>query len=652
MLIVTLFQTKPCPLTVFNNKTRPPTGSVNLQRSYEICRAVVEKSANRAKVEAQLVAPPASKQRRLSATSAASVASALPVSLPPGATILVQAAPAPAPAPATSAAVVSGVAATNVVTAAAVKPPPTFTFGPRLAVAGPLAVRGLRPPAGGQLPVAGVTGIRLKLPASAVPVSGGQVVLQRPLLPHQPQAIVVRTSNPFSLQTSAASLVKAVPGSLVAASSSLPPAPAAVSCALTSSSPPACLLAAAAVPGPGGQAAPPPVALSPCSPVSMTNNNLFSNSFNISTVAPRTITTLSSSPSLLPSSPCLPPPPPPAAPQFIIRYLAAPPAAAVPSPLVASAGAKHFIVQPQPAPAGPAPLPSDKPSLQVSCAPQLVTRLPAPAPTPTPPSSPSPKSPKAASFNPASIIQQITQPCTPPPPPAPPVSLVQTSPRVRQQVVYRAAKPIQRIIIPPQHNNIVTKQQPQQLQSVFTSPQLVVKAEDENFTKPLPPIQTNIKTVRTTLVPRSPVSDDQISSILGSCVPEPQAVCRISPEDKEKASAVAALAANNFDEGKLSPTKVVSPGLSPSGGSSSSSSSMFPIIQPLEIPENGTEVADVESSLENVTIPEIAEDISNDDKPKDKSAPLTLSNSRIVLKVGFCLLLLYPSGTYLCMHDV
>ena len=650
MLIVTLLQTKPCPLTVFNNKTRPPTGSVNLQRSYEICRAVVEKSANRAKVEAQLVAPPASKQRRLSATSAASVASALPVSLPPGATILVQAAPAPAPAPATSAAVVSGAAATNVVTAAAVKPPPTFAFGPRLAVAGqPLAVRGLRPPAGGQLPVAGVTGIRLKLPASAVPVSGGQVVLQRPLLQQQPQAIVVRTSNPFSLQTSAASLVKAVPGSLVAqlpaASSSLPPAPAAVSCALTSSSAPACLL------GPGGQAAPPPVALSPCSPVSMTNNNLFSNSFNISTVAPRTITTLSSSPSLLPSSACLPPLPPPAAPQFIIRYLAAPPAAAV-SPLVASAGTKHFIIQPP-----PAPLPSDKPSLQVSCAPQLVTRLPAPAPAPapTPPSSPSPKSPKAASFNPASIIQQITQPCTPPPPPAPPVSLVQTSPRPRQQVVFRAAKPIQRIIIPQQqqHNNIVTKQQPQQLQSVFASPQLLVKAEDENFTKPLPPIQTNIKTVRgTTLVPRSPVSDDQISSILGSCVPEPQAVCRISPEEKEKASAVAALAANNFDEGKLSPTKVVSPGLSPSGGSTSSSSSMFPIIQPLEIPENGTEVADVESSLENVTIPEIAEDISNDDKPKDKSAPLTLSNSRIVLKVGFCLLLLYPSGTYLCMHDV
>ena len=637
-MIVTLLQTKPCPLTVFNNKTRPPTGSVNLQRSYEICRAVVEKSANRAKVEAQLVAPPASKQRRLSATSAASVASALPVSLPPGATILVQAAPAPA----TSAAVVSGVAATNVATAAAVKPPPTFTFGPRLAVAGqPLAVRGLRPPAAGQLPVAGVTGIRLKLPASAVPVSGGQVVLQRPLLQQQPQAIVVRTSNPFSLQTSAASLVKAVPGSLVAqlpaASSSLPPAPAAVSCALTSSSAPACLL------GPGGQAAPPPVALSPCSPVSMTNNNLFSNSFNISTVAPRTITTLSSSPSLLPSSACLPPLPPPAAPQFIIRYLAAPPAAAV-SPLVASAGTKHFIIQPP-----PAPLPSDKPSLQVSCAPQLVTRLPAP----TPPSSPSPKSPKAASFNPASIIQQITQPCTPPPPPAPPVSLVQTSPRPRQQVVFRAAKPIQRIIIPQQqqHNIIVTKQQPQQLQSVFASPQLLVKAEDENFTKPLPPIQTNIKTVRTTLVPRSPVSDDQISSILGSCVPEPQAVCRISPEEKEKASAVAALAANNFDEGKLSPTKVVSPGLSPSGGSSSSSS-MFPIIQPLEIPENGTEVADVESSLENVTIPEIAEDISNDDKPKDKSAPLTLSNSRIVLKVGFCLLLLYPSGTYLCMHDV
>merc|ERR1719367_1362405 len=70
---------KPCPVTI--NKTRTATGSVNLQRSYEICKAVVEKSANRARVEAQLVPPP-SKQRKLSASQ-------LPVSLGPGTTFVV-----------------------------------------------------------------------------------------------------------------------------------------------------------------------------------------------------------------------------------------------------------------------------------------------------------------------------------------------------------------------------------------------------------------------------------------------------------------------------------------------------------------------------------------------------------------------------------
>merc|ERR1719266_1913484 len=66
--------------TALTNKNRPPTGSVNLQRSYEICKAVVEKSANRARVEAQLVPPP-SKQRKLSASG--------PVNLGPGTTFVV-----------------------------------------------------------------------------------------------------------------------------------------------------------------------------------------------------------------------------------------------------------------------------------------------------------------------------------------------------------------------------------------------------------------------------------------------------------------------------------------------------------------------------------------------------------------------------------
>ena len=37
------------------NKFRAPTGNVNLERSYEICRAVVQKSVNRNQVEHQLV---------------------------------------------------------------------------------------------------------------------------------------------------------------------------------------------------------------------------------------------------------------------------------------------------------------------------------------------------------------------------------------------------------------------------------------------------------------------------------------------------------------------------------------------------------------------------------------------------------------------
>jgi len=116
-------------------------------------------------------------------------------------------------------------------------------------------------------------------------------------------------------------------------------------------------------------------------------------------------------------------------------------------------------------------------------------------------------------------------------------------------------------------------------------------------------------------------------------VPEPQSICKISPEEKEKASAVAMIAANNFDEGKLSPTKLSSPVLSPTA-SSSSTSSMFPIIQPLELPENGADVTENESSLENVTIPEIPEDLHSEDGEKDKSLPLGLSNSRLVLKVS------------------
>ena len=145
---------------------------------------------------------------------------------------------------------------------------------------------------------------------------------------------------------------------------------------------------------------------------------------------------------------------------------------------------------------------------------------------------------------------------------------------------------------------------------------------------PLPPIQTNpVKTVmKTTLLPRSPVSDQQINSILQQMMPEPAAQCKISPEEKEKASAVAAVAATNFEEGKLlSPPKMMSPQRSPL-------ISPGPIIQPLELPENGSDVGDDDSSsLDNLTIPEIPEELNNVEKEKEPAVPI--SNSRLILKV-------------------
>ena len=146
-------------------------------------------------------------------------------------------------------------------------------------------------------------------------------------------------------------------------------------------------------------------------------------------------------------------------------------------------------------------------------------------------------------------------------------------------------------------------------------------------------------------MPRSPVSDDQISSILQQMVPEPQAVCKISPEEKERASAVAARAANNFDEGKLSPTKTISPVMSPRVPTPTTpTQSLFPIIQPLELPENGaSEVLDDDSSLDNVTIPEIPEELATaaassieEDASKDTTvpAPTGAPGTKIVVKVS------------------
>merc|ERR1719319_334924 len=135
--------------TALANKNRAPIGNVNLQRSYEICKAVVEKSANRARVEAQLVPPPAKQKKLVSSTSVTlPPSSSLPVPLPPGATLVVTPSPTPGG-------------------------PKTLTFGPpRLAMPGgpPLALRAIQPSAPS-------SSVRLRLPPSAVPISPQQLHL-------------------------------------------------------------------------------------------------------------------------------------------------------------------------------------------------------------------------------------------------------------------------------------------------------------------------------------------------------------------------------------------------------------------------------------------------------------------------------------------
>ena len=57
-----------------------------------------------------------------------------------------------------------------------------------------------------------------------------------------------------------------------------------------------------------------------------------------------------------------------------------------------------------------------------------------------------------------------------------------------------------------------------------------------------------------------------------------------------------------------------------------------PVIQPLDLPEKGSEgPVEEDSSLYNVTIPELAEDLPNVEKEKEPAVPV--SNSRLILKV-------------------
>lgn len=50
---------------------RPPPGAVNLERSYEICRAVIQNSPNRHQLKAQLRPPPSLLAKNVQVTSSA-----------------------------------------------------------------------------------------------------------------------------------------------------------------------------------------------------------------------------------------------------------------------------------------------------------------------------------------------------------------------------------------------------------------------------------------------------------------------------------------------------------------------------------------------------------------------------------------------------
>lgn len=52
---------------------RPPPGAVNLERSYEICRAVIQNSPNRHQLKAQLRPPPSMLAKNVQITSSATV---------------------------------------------------------------------------------------------------------------------------------------------------------------------------------------------------------------------------------------------------------------------------------------------------------------------------------------------------------------------------------------------------------------------------------------------------------------------------------------------------------------------------------------------------------------------------------------------------
>merc|ERR1719336_553926 len=431
--------------TALTNKNRAPIGSVNLQRSYEICKAVVEKSANRARVESQLVAPPA-KQRKV-ATSAAATSNVVatssipPVPLPPGATLVVTPSPTPGgPKPLTFG-------------------PPRVAFStppaPRLALSSAgssgVTLRTLQPSTPGT--------VRLRLPPTAVPISPQQLQI----LPRAPPQLIP-VSRLAGLRPESSTCLT------VASLRQAGPAPAATSSVVSAvSSAPSCVLTLAK-----GGVLP-----------SQQYNSTMTNSLTISTTT--TTTNTANSAQHTDQHPF------PPSPQLLF------PSSSSSGPLVLR---YQTVSLPHPH------------ALQVQAPTRLLQPLIA-------------LRPQATGLSPQMMIQQITKPCTPPPNPSPPVvSVIQSSstlfssssPSSKRQVFYRtAARPQgaggQQVVVqqspPPSSSSNLPS--PSISSSPVNSGQLV-------FTRPLPPIHTSsVKTVmKTTLVPRTPVSDAHIHSLLSA----------------------------------------------------------------------------------------------------------------------------------------
>ena len=219
-------------------------------------------------------------------------------------------------------------------------------------------------------------------------------------------------------------------------------------------------------------------------------------------------------------------------------------------------------------------------------------------------------------INPTIMIQQIRKPITPPPSAAPPGA--------KPTVIYRQTRPrlssplqpsplsthptpatlIQPSVNPPSLQPVnPTALQQSPTQSLASTQQIILQqvtpSDQAPAAAPPPPAAaaTGVRTVmKTTLVPRTTTfSQSQINSILKQMLPEPPSPANINEEEKEKAQAIAAVAVSKYEATVAGENHTV----------------QTPIIQPLELPEAlslpSSSPATDGQSLENVLIPELPE---------------------------------------------